>query len=221
MCEFCQLPTGWYKMPPREGPSAPHQVAHDKLIREYRNRFQDLIEEQGESNPREWHRRMDSLLAELHTELYTLGIEHGGGSVNAEAARAFGRMMADTEGQWLLGFLSDLEDGRYADENGRLDLANGALAQRLDLYALKGSASASYGLLETVTDEDDIYWRNGHVEEHCLDCPYLQEASPWKRSELFTVPRACDTPCLSLCKCRLEFRRQDGATLQGFGPLSL
>jgi len=113
------------------------------------------------------------------------------------------RAIADDDAEYLQGFIDDILDGRYTDENGNLRLDQILNRQKLYMGRARGiSAQASVDNLDL---ETEITWVLGGTEKHCSVCPRLASISPYFKDDLFTTPGACGTPCLGNCKCHLEF----------------
>lgn len=204
------------EMPPKLIPNT-SQEKHDQRIEQSRRRLLKLVERlQAKSiTPDEFRELYSAEIESLHSDLYALGIKHGGGSASAEEIAIVGQQMRDLENYFIIGLADDLENERYVDAEGNPTITP-ALNQRVWLYSAKGSASANRGFLSGSDDNYEWYWDlNNAVEDHCVDCPYLAENSPYLKNTLYALPRDGSTPCLGECKCRII--RSDGLT--GFGPL--
>lgn len=165
----------------------------------------------GEIDADKWGDLFHALLVNSHTDAWTLGAKQGGKDTTHLAAHANrnGQHAADTEGQWLDGFINDLDSGRYLDADGNLKI--GAVNNRSLLYASKTRATANQSFLDAGAYEERYQWSmNGF--EHCNDCPRLAALSPYSAGELFTVPGG-NTECLGHCRCVLV-RLSDG--VKGF-----
>ena len=158
--------------------------------------------------------RLSDSIYDGHRAQYGLGLQTGGATPTAEQIDNFARTTTDVEQEFLLGFMQDVADGRYDGEDGALDL-DGALRQRVGLYGLKSSSSASAGFVTAGAEDDEYGWLLG-IAEHCPDCIYIASLSPFDGSTIFTNPREGGTVCLGNCKCRWV-RLSDG--LSPFGPV--
>ena len=136
------------------------------------------------------------------------------GEVDILAARA----IADDDAEYLQGFIDDILDGRYTDENG--DLMLDQILNRQKLYMGRARGISAQASVDNLTLETEITWVLGGAEKHCTDCPTLASISPFFKDDLFTTPGACDTPCLGNCKCHLEFE-VNGQKVQTIKPVML
>jgi hypothetical protein len=118
------------------------------------------------------------------------------------------RGYADVDAEYLQGFLDDLADGRYTDDDGNLKLNQ--IRNRMRLYLGKARGVSAQASVDGLPLETEIYWRLGSNEKHCGECPTLASISPFFPDDLFTTPGAGDTPCLGNCKCYLEFKLDEG-----------
>lgn len=195
---------------PKTAKANPFQDRHDVIIRESNNALLRIANKYraGEIEDLQFRDQYSAEIKRLHEKMYALGIDLSGSSTTPEDIEAVGVMMRDFEQTFIQGLAQDIANGRYADsENG--------LANRVQMYANKGSSTASRGFLDGSPDQDEFYW-DMTIAEHCEDCPYLEASSPFLKETLYTTPRGGDTACLSNCKCRLV-RGSDGQT--GFGPI--
>lgn len=158
----------------------------------------------------EWQNRFDSLLTLGHVNAHMAGQRIGGRTPFGPEAQRMGKMIRDTETQWLTGFVADLLDGRYQDGDSWRD---NALHARSMLYVMKTRSTAYYGF--TFNSPAENYdWVLGAAEDNCEDCPVLASRSPWTTSTLFTFPGEGETNCFVNCRCHLV-RLSDGQV----GPL--
>jgi HK97 family phage portal protein len=200
-----------------------HKMTRDKLAQATHNRNINKMDrammqsfesyKNGSINLETLKEELSQAIYDGHKAQYTLGLQTGGATPTKEQVGNFTRTVTDVEQEFLLGFLQDVADGRYDGEGG-IDL-DGALRQRVGLYALKSSSSASAGFVAAGTDTEEYEWRLG-VAEHCPDCEYIATLSPFDASTAFTHPREGDTVCLGNCKCQWV-RVSDG--LAPFGPV--
>lgn len=204
-----------------EYPTSPYQEVHDGLVRKLRSGLGDATQRlaQNQIDIDAWYFEMLDALRLGHANAYSLGAVAAGSPVNNAVALAFARVVMDLESYFLRGFANDLaaKDPRYFSDDGDLDLDSGQLDQRLDLYALKASGSASSGWVDGQPEDREIRWIRTAFES-CPSCLILADDAyqPYTKSTLFTTPRAGDTECLTHCKCYLE--TDDGA---GFAPVEL
>jgi HK97 family phage portal protein len=202
----------------RAGTPNSAQGKHDDLIRATREKIDRLTHTlaDGGIDGDTFREELGNILADAHAKSYAVGIRSAGGTITADEAAATGQRIADLESAFIDGFVHDLTTGRYDGDAG-IDFENGLLQQRIDLYAQKVSSTATSGFVDGSDDTAEFAWDLGKVEDHCQDCPYLAENSPYDKSTLYTTPRAGDTPCLGNCTCTL--RRNDG--LAAFAPVTL
>lgn len=186
------------------------QLAHGNFAR-----LKNLIDElaHGKLDVQLFGDRFHEALVSGHRDAWHLGARLGGRSatdaLHAEA-NLYGQEAADGESEWLDNFLSDIENGRYTDEEGNLKVSS--IQSRSRLYSSKSRASANQGLLDAGAAHEEYEWRMTALE-HCDDCPRMAALSPYRAHELFTTPGAGDTECISNCKCIL-IRLSDG--VKGF-----
>jgi HK97 family phage portal protein len=189
----------------------PQQAAHDALVRNMENSFADAFRDykNGNLTSDQLKVRLNRAVYDYHRDMYVLGGESVGVTFSDAQVRQFAQIAADGQGQFLLNFLQDVEDGRYDDENGELKL-DGSLRTRSDLYATRASASASQGFIDG-SPNSEFYWTFGD-KDHCPDCIEFESFSPYDASTVFTNPRQGDSVCLGNCGC--YWVRDDG--LEGF-----
>jgi phage portal protein BeeE len=193
------------------------QSQHDKLISLFE---EDLMQgftqyADGRITMEDLQKRQSKHIYDWHRAQYRLGFRTGGGTPTDEQLDAYARIMTDRQSGYMLGFLDDIENGRYNDADGKLNV-DGALRQRSKLYALQSSSSASAGFIEGSPDDSEFDWELGPTE-HCEDCLYISALGPFDKETIFTNPREGDTVCLGNCKCR--WVRSDG--MAPFGPLEV
>lgn len=176
--------------------------------------FRDLlIRYQNGLPPEQFFAKFDELLFQAHSEAHYAGQFDAGGFASRGLARHIGRAMADEESYWLRGFVMDLMDGRYTQEDG--DLKTAQILNRMGLYQGKVRGSASRGFVDGSKIEDQFIWVLGG-KEHCSTCPQLAAASaevPFTRNTLSQYPGDGSTECLGNCKCHLV-RVRDGSESQ-------
>lgn len=120
------------------------------------------------------------------------------------------RDVHDLEGDYLAGFLDDLDRGRYTKADGSLDRA--AIERRARMYGQRFRGTTNEAFVETSPDDDQFRWVLG-VAEHCSGCLEMADLSPFSKDELWTYPGAGDLDCVTNCRCHIE-RVSDG--LAGF-----
>lgn len=192
------------------------QAKHDELVVQTSNDINELVKRYaaGKMNADAFLEEFGTILRLSHSSAYQLGwLLSGNTEPDPFGLRDnYGERVAGLESPFVQGLVYDLDKARYGDP---VNLENGALQARLDLYARKVSASASDGFVAGSGPDAEWYWDLGGTEDHCEDCPYISASGPYSEDTLFTKPRAGDTPCLGNCLCRL--RRGDGVA--GFGPV--
>lgn len=195
----------------------PYQGRHDREIRKYHRNLLDLAREYGEGKVQElqFRDKYSAEIEKLHTRLFEIGQMATKGEIDKDAALRHGQIMRDLEQPFIQGLAKRITDGVYNDEDGEFDPTSGLLDAHTKLYASKGSSSATAAFVDNSGDEEEFTWRLGVGEEHCDDCPYVADGSPYTKSTLYLSPRDGSTQCLSNCKCYLV-RSSDG--LVGFKP---
>jgi len=192
------------------------QSAHNRNINQMDRVMMQAFDDYkaGRLNMVDLKERLSAAIYDTHRKQYRLGFQVGGGTPTNEELDRFATTVTDLQQQYLQGFLDDVENGRYNDADGVLDL-DGALRQRAGMYANNTSASATAGFVQGSPDDAEYTWKLG-VAEHCPDCEYIATLSPFDKETMFTHPREGDTRCLSNCKCQIV-RDSDG--LAPFGPV--
>lgn len=171
----------------------------------------------GKITPRQWADKFKEILNDGHTDAWVLGRRLAGDlskvTIDDELV---GLAFADSQSDFLLGFLADIENGRYLDDEEKLIV--GAVRNRANLYAqvMRGTSGSSF--VATSADNEEFEWVMGAVEDHCDDCPYMANSSPWDQSTLFAFPGDGSTKCLGNCKCSLV-RKSDKRS--SFKPVSI
>lgn len=161
----------------------------------------------GLLTPGEWAEEAATHLEAAHTQAVVLGRQRAGDlTAEEEDDRTYAAQVMEGQGEYLDGFREAIEDDdpRYLDGK---DFRVGPIMSRLELYALAtvGTANEAFAL---TSGEDLITWNLGAVEHSCPQCPELADGSPYKASELPTVPCGGGTQCGSRCGCYLT--REDG-----------
>jgi hypothetical protein len=174
---------------------------------------------QGAINLDDWFDLFEATLLEGHTASWQMG-RHLAGDLEDDINDLLRGMAArDAESYYLRGFLDALRarDPRYwDDENAAWD--EGAIRARQDMYLGKMRGTANQAFVDhTPSELDEWWWIMSANEDHCAECPELQDLSPFTRDTLFTVPGASDTPCMYNCLCYLK--RGDGR--RGFDRVEL
>lgn len=169
-------------------------------------------------DPRQWADEFKLLLNDGHASAWVLGRRRGGDFAEAgETDELIGTGYADTQADFLLNFLDDLQGDRYLDDEGQYIADH--IRNRTDLYIqnMRGTSGAAF--VAASDPEEEYEWSlNDFVEEHCTDCPDLASQSPWDESTLFAYPGDGNTACLGNCKCKLV-RQSDGRA--SFDPVDL
>jgi HK97 family phage portal protein len=193
------------------------QSAHNRLITQMDRKMAAAMDQYkaGKISGGDLQSILSDIVYQTHRKQYELGYKTAGTDPAAAQLDDFARTVTDVQQEYLHNFVQDIEDGRYNDEAGNLDV-DGALAQRSRMYADNTSASASAGFIEGSSSDEEFGWQLGPVE-HCEDCLYIATLSPFDKSTIFTNPREGDTRCLTNCKCSWV-RLSDG--LKPFGPIS-
>lgn len=157
-----------------------------------------------------------SLLFDAHADVHLIGQGADGSRTIAEAhalaTMEYGKgSQSAPEMDFVLDFVLALDerDPRYFDEDG--NVIESEVLRRMRFYQGKLRGSEGWGHVDAKPPSIEIFWTLGQVEDHCEDCPYLAEISPWSKDLLYTTPGACDTPCLFNCKCHLKFSDGDSS----------
>lgn len=195
------------------------QTQHDRLLRRAKMRLTSLCVQLAASEITSFafREKFSQVLGVFHADLYELGVKHAGGESDRDTAKQIAQQVVDLEQRFIDGLIDDVLGDRYHDADGKFDKKHGAFVQRMQWYASKGSATASHGWIDGSGDDEEFDWELGAVEDHCEDCPYLAENSPYTKETLYTVPRGFETPCKGNCACRLS-RRSDGQ--KAFDPIT-
>lgn len=195
--------------------SAAAQAQHDKYVKRMESDFASAFSKYkaGTFNADELQEALNQSIYDIHRAQYKLGYQTAGGTPTDELLDAYAQIAVDGQQQFLLNFVGDVQDGRYNNEAGDLDL-DGALKVRSDLYGTNSSGAASFGFVEGSPAEAEFDW-DLTAGENCEDCVYLSELGPYVKETVFATPRSGDTVCLGNCRCRLV--RSDG--VEGFGPV--
>ena len=159
---------------------------------------------------REWADEFDRVLLNGHTRAWMLGRQRAGDLAELNNSDFLAGMAAkDPEAYYLHGFMQDIVNGRYLDDQGNLNY--GPIRSRSQLYVgrMRGTASESWAV--NSPQDMRVYWIMLALE-HCEDCPRmaaLTANSEFTSSELWAFPGDGSTRCVGNCKCVL--RLEDGA----------
>jgi len=148
-------------------------------------------------SPRQFGEDLYSLLRQGHSDAWKLGRNRAGDFTDNPFMDALtGRSVADSESDWILGFVQRISDGVYLTEDGewREKLFN----SHLNLYVAKARGTANEAFTESSPAESTFDWILGAVEEHCEECPLYASMSPWLKDEIITNPGQGETPCLCI-----------------------
>lgn len=140
----------------------------------------------------QWQLAVASELKDSHLAQAMFAV---GGKQNMTQAN-YGRVggtLAD-EYRYLANFAQDIANGKQSEAQ--------ALA-RITQYGQSTQQSYHREYVDATPDNVLIYWRLNPAD-HCNDCVSLASGSPYKPSELPTVPGAGATQCRGNCKCELE-----------------
>lgn len=171
---------------------------------------------EGRLAPQEWYDAMDGLLLEGHANASWIGRAFGLDLTDAptEDDLLLGRAMRDADGDHLLNFLDDLENGRYLNDEGEFMLKSAQSRARLYVGKMRGTTGQA--MVDALGDEALHTWRLSAIEEHCTECPELAQIFvKVPRSELWTTPGGGRTPCLGNCLCFLESESVAGDVITG------
>ena len=98
-----------------------------------------------------------------------------------------------------MSFMSKFADDVLA-RKGKMDYS-----RRMKMYAEGVTPMFIFGQMVYLPEDAKIKWVLGETDKHCLDCLVIAANSPYTKKTLPTVPRACDSRCLSNCACSLHF----------------
>lgn len=210
-----ELPA-WAWKPRRKAPGDPtYRAMLEEVASEIAATIDKLIE--GELDARQWGDEFFVPVSKGHILSWLLGRQRGGAlsaldEFDVEAALS----IADAQGEFLLGFIDDLDNGRYTLDDGSINEA--AVRARANLYvgAMRGTANEAF--VESGGAEELYDWILGLNENHCEDCPLIASRSPYTRDANVGHPGGGETDCLGNCLCVWR-RRSDGRT--GFAPVRL
>jgi hypothetical protein len=177
------------------------QTAFEALHAWTRQRTDTLAEHvaQGFISPTEFGDQMASLLTIAHTRAVVLGRHHAGDTAPEEADdREFAEQVIDGESEFLHAFVRDIAEGRYQDADGEWRLAG--LQRRAGMYSdkIRGTAQEAWGL---ALPEGTLFFWHLNDAAHCLDCPELEENSPYTIDTIPTWPGKGETECRTSCRC--------------------
>lgn len=207
-------------VPAAPAPKRPSQSDFARFLRELQSGAFDLIDRlaRREVDPRMWGDLFKLILNDGHAGAWVLGRQRSGDLTGFTFDDyLIGIGYSDTQADYLLGFIQDLQGDRYIDSDGAYKVK--AIRHRANLYlqTMRGTSGAGFVAASEI-DEEFNWDLNDAVEEHCDDCPYLASQNPWDPSTLYAYPGDGNTACLGNCKCRL-IRKSDGLT--SFNPVSL
>lgn len=200
-------------------PSVPTDAKYSKMLKGVAEDSDALLRRlaNGELTPREWADEFKVLLNDGHTKSWVMGRWLAGdlGDITDDD-RLIGIAYGDTQADFLLGFMEDLEGGRYLDDEGKYILSQ--IQTRANMYVslMRGTSGAAF--VAKSDSQEEFNWTLGGAEEHCNDCPDLAAENPWLSDEIYAFPGDGNTACLSNCKCHLV-RVSDGRT--SFKPVTL
>lgn len=189
-------------------PRRPSQGSFNAMMRARQRELDDLCMRlaKGEISIREWADDFDSVLLNGHTQAWAMGRQRGGDlRPLSPSDQLVGIAAKDQEAVYLHGFMQDIQNGRYTDDEGLLKV--GHIKQRASLYVGKIRGTASEAWANASPADMTMNWVMLAME-HCTDCPRMAALSPWDPQDLWAYPGSGDTECLGNCKCIL--RREDG-----------
>ena len=197
----------------------PTSSEFSKFLRGMRGDMERLMRRyaSGSLSPREWADAMQRILVEGHTESWMMGRQRGGDSRDLlEIDFENGLARTDSQAEYLLRFMQQLEEGKYLSADGKFEVAKTRGRLNHWAHAMRGTATESF--FETGSDTEDYNWMLGGNEAHCSDCPRYAALNPYTKDTMMAWPGSMDTPCFGYCKCRLV-RLSDGR--DSFHPVDL
>ena len=189
------------KMPPRGN----HASGLLSLFRAYGLRCDELaafVANGGSVDT--WETRFTELLEEGHGDSFAYGyFVSSGREADPALIQSVARTLRDSESFYAQGFANEIGD-----------LTEEQIARRMRQYAGRMRGTANFGWVGGLDDDADIYWTLGGNEDHCDDCPYLAESSPWTKDTLYATPGSNETQCLFGCQCflKVDNKKSFGAT---------
>lgn len=187
----------------------PSQSDFNRMLGKRQKELEKLIKRlaAGEIDVREWGDEFDKVLLEGHTQAWMMGRQRAGHLLGLGFDDTLnGVAIKDQEAEYLHGFMLDLINGRYDDEEGKLKVH--LVNQRASLYVGRMRGTASESWVDYGPDDQKIQWVMLALE-HCNDCPRMAALSPWDKTDLWAFPGDGSTQCIGNCKCVL--RREDGS----------
>ncbi len=167
--------------------------------------------------------RTSSDIRNAYQSTYSLGLKARGHGALATDARPTGMSTSNVnveDAQWLRSaaeeeigywknFMRDIRHGVVPDEDDedRQPTRRMVKQKRLKMYVDSLDAIYAAGQVRGMPDDLHIInWVFGHAE-HCPECIYLEQNSPFTKEALPTTPRAGTTRCLTNCKCKIVIQR--------------
>lgn len=188
-------------------PRRPSQGNFNAMLNARQSDLNALIEQlgKGEITPREWADAFDEVLLNGHTQAWAMGRQRAGDLYPLKPSdQMIGLAAKDGEAPFLQGFMDDISNGRYIDDEGNWKL--GQIKQRASLYVGKMRGTASEAWAKAAPLDERVYWVMLAME-HCTDCPEMAALTASKEftaSELWAYPGSGDTQCLGNCRCVLR-----------------
>lgn len=202
-------------VPQGMAPGRPSQIEYASFLRSMLKDSDALLERlaSGQISPRAWGDLFKLIMNDGHAGSWILGRQRAGDLTGSRVEDyLIGVGYADTQSDFLLNFIRDLENGRYTDDEGNFKLNHVRNRANLYLQTMRGTSGAAFVSIS----EGEFNWIMAGIE-HCEDCPELASLSPWDESTLFAYPGDGSTSCVGNCRCHLE-RLSDGLT--SFKPVS-
>jgi hypothetical protein len=167
----------------------------DSLRREMPTALASALREAG-STPD----AMFEILAEGHTSAAYMGRRLAGSDFPfGDYDTEFGKLVAESQREYLENFFADVQSGRYTGDDGALD--ESAISNRANYYQERLRGTANEAWCGSLDAEELIDWILDDGADSCTVCPDLAENSPYSPGDMPTWPGANETPCLFNCAC--------------------
>ena len=145
--------------------------------------------------------RAETLLQDSFESAYRQGLKSVGNVNFTTLDKAFVNAGVKSEMKFLERFVDDVSTRQGFVPYGT----------RAGWYGRGYQSMYTAGQVQGLPWETDIYWRLGGGE-HCVDCISLNQANPYTKATVPTVPGAGATKCIFNCGCHLEYKKRPERT---------
>lgn len=182
-----------------------------KLVTAHRRQIATLTDalSEGRLSGREYIERLFALFEDGHAEAVVMGRNLSEDFAPLEEDdRAFARLVMDGEAEYLVRFLSDIERGRYTDDQGQIKTK--PVAARARMYTGKYRGTANEVFVLSSPEGETFAWHQLTLEP-CDDCPVLERGGPYTAEQLALIghPGQGRQQCRTNCGC-IVVRLSDG-----------